>query len=131
MSLRTLRSNELTYGVFYVTNLAMPVTKEYLDSSGRSPFARWFSQLAAPAAVKVSVALARLETGNTSALKAVGQGVNELKIDFGPGYRVYLGWDGKEFVILLGGSTKARQQNAIADAQARWKDYRQQKRRGD
>lgn len=109
----------------------MLTLREYLDDSDRSPFGRWFSRLAAPAAVKVRVALARLEAGNVSALKAVGQGVHELKIDSGPGYRVYLGRDGDTLVILLGGSTKARQHDAIADAQGRWKDYRQRKRRGE
>ena len=87
--------------------------------------------MATPAALRVNTALARLATGNTSALKAVDQGVHELRIDFGPGYRVYLGMDGDYLVILLGGSTKARQSDAIADAQARWKDYRQRKRRSE
>jgi putative addiction module killer protein len=68
--------------------------------------------------------LARLEAGNTSALKAVGQGVHEVRIDFGPGYRIYVGLRGSELVILLGGSAKARQSAAIADAQARWADYK-------
>jgi putative addiction module killer protein len=72
-----------------------------------------------------------LEAGNTSALKAVGGGVHEVRIDFGPGYRVYLGWDGTELVILLGGSGKARQSGAIADAQQRWTDYRRRKRLGE
>ena len=55
--------------------------------------------------------------------------MHEVRIDFGPGYRVYLGFDGAELVILLGGSAKARQSAAIADAQDRWSDYRRRKRR--
>ena len=66
-----------------------------------------------------------------SALKSVGGGVHEVRIDFGPGDRVYLGLDGAELVILLGGSTKARQSAAIADARERWTDYRRRKRRGE
>lgn len=108
--------------------LAMPVLQEYLDGQGRSPFARWMDRLATPAALKVATSLARLEGGNTSALKSVGGGVHEVRIDFGPGYRVYLGIDGTELVILLGGSAKARQSEAIADAQERWNDYRRRKR---
>src|SRR3712207_374313 len=108
----------------------MAEVREYLDGQGRSPFERWFDSLAAPAAAKVTTALARLEAGNTSGLKSVGRGVHELRIDFGPGYRVYLGQDGVEFVILLGGSAKARQQQAIDAAQARWADYRRWKRLG-
>ena len=87
--------------------------------------------LALLAALKVRTALARLEAGNTSALKSVGGGVHEVRIDFGPGYRVYLGLDGTELVILLGGSAKARQGAAIAYAQERWNDYRRRKRRGE
>jgi len=107
------------------------VAKEYVDEQGRSPFARWFDKLDAEAAAKIRTALIRLEGGNTGALKSVGRGVHEIRIDFGPGYRVYVGQDGPELVILLGGSTKARQDNAIADAQARWADYRRRKRQGE
>jgi putative addiction module killer protein len=110
--------------------IAMPAIREYLDDRGRSPFARWLEELATPAALKVRTALARLEAGNTSALKSVGGGVHEARIDFGPGYRVYLGLDGADLVILLGGSAKARQSIAIADARERWTDYRRRKRMG-
>jgi putative addiction module killer protein len=109
----------------------MPTLREYLDDRGRSPFARWLDALATPAALKIRTALARLEAGNTSALKSVGSGVHEVRVDFGPGYRVYLGLDGAELVILRGGSAKARQDAAIADAQARWADYRRRKRHGE
>lgn len=108
----------------------MRTLREYLDERGRSPFGRWFDGLSTSAALKVRTALARLEAGNTSALKSVGQGVHEVRIDFGPGYRVYVGQDGSELVVLLGGSAKARQHLAIADAQGRWADYRARKRRG-
>jgi putative addiction module killer protein len=92
---------------------------------------RWLDDLATPAALKVRTALARLEAGNASALKSIGGGVHEVRIDFGPGYRVYLGFDGAELVILLGGSAKARQSLAIADALGRWTDYRRRKRQGE
>ena len=58
------------------------------------------------AAAKVTRALARVELGNFSRVKGVGAGVFELKIDFGPGYRVYFGKDGETLVILLGGGTR-------------------------
>lgn len=100
---------------------------EYLDPEGRSPYAAWFDGLNAPAAVKVAVALYQLAAGNSSNLKGVGSGVFERKIDFGPGYRVYFGRDGERVVILLGGSTKQRQQQAIEAAKERWADYRRRK----
>ena len=52
----------------------------------------------------------------------------ELKIDFGPGYRVYFGKDGNEIVILLGGGTKKRQDRDINTAQASWQSYKSRKK---
>ena len=83
--------------------------REYLDDVGRSPFGRWFDSLDAPAAARVTTALARVVQGNFSNVKGVGTGVFEYRIDFGPGYRVYLGKDGGALVILVGGGTKKRQ----------------------
>ena len=51
----------------------------------------------------------------------------ELRIDFGPGYRVHLGQDGDHLIILLGGGTKQRQQRDINDAIANWEDYKRRK----
>jgi putative addiction module killer protein len=103
------------------------VVREYLDSSGRSPFARWFDGLNAPAAAKVATALARIEAGNFSTVKGVGAGVFEYRIDFGPGYRVYFGKDGDTLVILVAGGSKKHQQHDIQTAQDRWKDYKRRK----
>lgn len=100
---------------------------EYLDPGGRSPYAAWFEQLNAQAAAKVVVALTRLAQGNFSNVKAIGRGVMEYKIDFGPGYRVYFGKDGSRLVILLGGGTKHRQPNDIRTEQMRWQDYKERK----
>ncbi|UVT22346.1 MAG: type II toxin-antitoxin system RelE/ParE family toxin [Nitrospira sp.] len=97
---------------------------EYVDRHARSPFATWFNGLNAPAATKVTTALYQLVAGNWSNVKGVGGGVFERKIDFGPGYRVYFGKDGDRIIILLGGSSKQRQQQAIDAAQVRWTDYR-------
>ena len=100
---------------------------EYLDQRARSPFAAWFEGLNASAAAKVTAALYQVTVGNWSNIKGVGGGVFERKIDFGPGYRVYFGKDGDTLVILLGGSSKQRQQQAIEAAQQRWADYRSRK----
>ena len=100
---------------------------EYLDPSGRSPFRRWFDDLDATAAAKVSTALYRLGQGNFSNVKGVGGGVFEYRIDFGPGYRIYFGKDGATFVILLGGSTKKWQPRAIAAAADAWTEYKRRK----
>ena len=102
--------------------------REYQDTDGHSPFADWFSELDVTAAAKVTVAIARIEQGNHSNVKGVGEGVLEYRIDFGPGYRIYFGLDGEILVILLAGGTKKRQQRDIDAAKARWVDYKQRKR---
>lgn len=97
---------------------------EYLDPQARSPFAAGFEGLNAVAAAKATAAIYRLTVGNWSNVKGVGAGVFERKIDAGPGYRIYFSKDGESLVILLGGSTKQRQQQAIEMAKERWADYR-------
>jgi putative addiction module killer protein len=79
----------------------------------------------------VATALTRLAAGNFSNVKGVGSGVFEYKIDFGPGYRVYLGKDGDRLVIVLGGGTKKRQQHDIKAALANWQDYKRRKKEDD
>ena len=102
--------------------------REFLDDRGGSPFADWFDDLDAQAAAKITVALTRMERGNLSNAKAVGAGVQEYRIDWGPGYRVYFGRDGDTLIILLCGGTKRRQQDDIAEAQANWAAYERRKR---
>ena len=102
---------------------------EYLDPNGSSPFGRWFKRIDAVAAAKVATALYRMEQGNLANVKPVGQGVAEYRIDFGPGYRIYLGQEGKVLIILLGGGTKKGQNADIQLAQQRWRDYKKRKKR--
>ena len=100
----------------------------YLARDGRSPFEGWFASLDPGARAKVTVAIARLEQGNLSNVKGVGEGVLEYRINFGPGYRVYFGRDGEVLVILLTGGTKKRQQRDIDAAIEMWADYRRRRR---
>src|SRR5262245_26419044 len=69
----------------------MPEIREYLSDNGSSPFGQWFEALGPQAAAIVTVALGRLGDGNTSNVKPIGDGAAELRIDRGPGYRVYFG----------------------------------------
>ncbi len=75
--------------------------------------------------------MTRLGQGNFSNVEGVGAGVYEIKIDFGPGYRVCFGKDGERVVILLGGSAKKRQSAAIRSAQAAWSGYNRRKGTGE
>ena len=105
----------------------MILIQEYISEEGKSPFRSWFDGLDAQAAAIVTVAIGRLGNGNISNVKPIGEGAAELRIDRGPGYRIYFGWDGKVLVILLGGGTKRRQQNDIEAALRRWRDYKRRK----
>lgn len=109
----------------------MPTRKvvEYLEPGGSSPFARWFQRLDAVAAARVTTALYRMEQGNLSSVKPVGQGVSEFRIDFGPGYRIYIGQEANVLIILLGGGTKKGQNTDIHLAQQRWREYKTRKKR--
>ena len=85
----------------------------YEDEKGRKPFARFFNRIGGMAAVKVTAAISRLRAGNTADSKSVGKGVSELRINWGPGYRLYYGWDGEKLVILLsGGGKKSKKQHS-------------------
>ncbi len=103
--------------------------REYIDTEGRSPYARWFNRLNAQAAAKVATALVRMEQGNLSNIKGARAGVFECRIDFGPGYRIYFGKDGDALIVLLGGGTKKRQHQDIEIARDLWREYRRRKRR--
>ena len=99
-------------------------TQEYLDAQGRSPFGQWFDDLDAQAAAKVRTVIARMETGHKSQIRAVGAGVMEYRIHYGPGCKVYFGQEGDILVILLGGGVKDTQQKDIEAARELWRDYR-------
>ena len=101
--------------------------REYVDSRGVSPFAVWRGKLDPAIRSRVTIAVFRLATGNFSAVKGAGGGIFELRMDFGPGYRVYFGKDGERMVILLGGGTKKRQQHDINASLANWQDYKRRK----
>jgi putative addiction module killer protein len=99
----------------------------FVAFDGRVPVQGWLDSLDREAQAKISVALTRLANGNRSHVKGLGSGVAELKVDFGPGYRIYFGQDGPTLIILLAGGTKKRQGGDIATAKVRWADYKARK----
>lgn len=101
--------------------------EEYLREDGSSPFARWFAALDAQAAARVTTALLRMEMGNTSRIKWF-DGLGEFRIDWGPGYRIYLVQDGQQLIILFGGGTKSSQSADIRQARALLAEYKRRKR---
>jgi putative addiction module killer protein len=106
--------------------------REYIPA-GRSAsvFGEWFLGLDIRARQLLDDAIARMRLGNMGDCKRVGSGVLERRIDSGPGYRIYFGRDGDNLILLLAGSTKRRQQRAIAEARALWREYKQRKRKAN
>lgn len=97
--------------------------REFVEN-GRSPYAEWHDSLDNVTTERVDRYLRRLEQGNFGAAKALQDGVFELRLDIGPGYRVYYGREGRAIIILLGGGSKRRQDADIAAAVERWKRYK-------
>ena len=104
----------------------MAALLQYIDRQGRNQFERWFARLDDSIQARITVALDRLERGSSS-MKGVGAGVFEMRLDFGPGYRIYFGKDGETLILLLCGGTKRRQQDDIEVARHLWREYKVRK----
>lgn len=97
----------------------------YETADGRSPFDDWISGLRDLAArLKIYVRIDRAEKGNLGNHRFLGGGLLELKIDFGPGYRVYIGLHGEQLIVLLCGGDKSTQDRDIASAREYWEDWK-------
>ena len=99
--------------------------RTYLTVADRAPFDDWLASLKdVQARARIRARLARVQTGNFGDFKPLQEGVQELRIDHGPGYRVYLSRQGPVVVILLCGSDKSGQAKAIKQAVAFLNDWR-------
>lgn len=88
-------------------------------------FATWLGELDDERArAKINVRIRRLSLGNPGDVKPVGEGVSELRIDYGPGYRVYFVRQGEKLIILLCGGDKKTQARDIEAAKAMAKELR-------
>ena len=81
------------------------------DEAGREPFTEWLNALDVQTRARVRVRIDRLEDGLFGDVEPVGEGVSELRLDFGPGYRVYFGQIGHQIHLLLGGSKQGQNVN--------------------
>ena len=96
----------------------------YADESGQEPFTEWLYGLRdAIGRKRVLARLSRLEQGNLGDCSPVGEGVSELRMFFGSGYRVYFGEHGDSLVVLLCGGDKSSQSRDIEQAKTCWKEY--------
>ena len=100
----------------------------YVSEDGKDYFDTWFRRQSHEARARVQTRIDRVELGNFGDHRNVGGGVSELRIDSGPGYRLYFGRDGETLVILLGGGVKKGQAADITAARLRWQAYKQEKR---
>lgn len=105
----------------------MMKVQEYIREDGSNPYQKWFNNLDPVAAAKITVAKSRLELGSTSNIKWF-DGIGEYRIDWGPGYRIYLAQDGKQLIILFGGGTKKNQQSDIEKARELYQEYKRRKK---
>ena len=97
----------------------------YVMEDGRAPFSDWLASLHdLKARSKIRVRLDRVSLGNLGNCHGVGDGVQELRIDYGPGYRVYFGQVGSAIVLLLCGGDKSTQAKDIEQAKRYWSEYR-------
>jgi putative addiction module killer protein len=92
------------------------------DDNGREPFTEWLDSLDPKTEAIVLNRIDRVERGNFGDVEPVGAGVSELKVDFGPGYRVYFGQIGAE-VHLINGGRKSTQQRDIDAAKKFWNQH--------
>ncbi|MDQ6986879.1 MAG: type II toxin-antitoxin system RelE/ParE family toxin [Mariprofundaceae bacterium] len=98
----------------------------YLDSNGDAPFSNWINDLAdIKGRAKIRERIARLRLGNMGDCEPVGEGVSELRVHYGPGYRVYFGQEGQKIVVLILGGSKRTQKKDIKTAKVLWKDYKE------
>jgi putative addiction module killer protein len=100
--------------------------RRYLTKSGRDIFGEWLSELRdARTRAKIAARIDRLSVGNFGDCRALRGGLFELRIDWGPGYRVYYAFVGKTCVLLLCGGDKSKQCSDIQRALEYLKDYRE------
>jgi putative addiction module killer protein len=104
----------------------MPVELRYYQTADRAqPFIEWLRGLAdRQARARIEARLARVATGNFGDVRPVGEGVLELRVHWGPGYRVYLARVGNVIVLLLCGGDKRTQQRDIERAKEYFEDYK-------
>lgn len=96
----------------------------YEMDTGKSPFVDWFRQLDKLERAIIRTRLNRISLGNFGECEPLKDGVFELKIDKGPGYRIYFGKIGNKIVLLLHAGDKSRQNKDIKKAKQYWQNYK-------
>ena len=101
----------------------------YQRQDGQVPFADWLNGIRDKATqARIRVRIQRLAAGNLGDIRPVGGGVSELRLHFGPGYRVYLAQQGSSWILLLCGGDKSSQQKDIQTARSYLKDWKERQK---
>jgi len=99
--------------------------REYQTAEGKTPLTDWLDGLQdGTTRARIVARLDRVKAGLLGDWKSVGGGICELRIDHGPGYRVYYAQEGKVLILLVCGDDKSTQTKDIETAHAYWKDYK-------
>jgi putative addiction module killer protein len=100
--------------------------REYITRTGRNPFGEWLQSVTDKTThARIRTRISRLRLGNFGDCRSVGEGVHELRLDFGPDYRVYYSRIGVRLVLLLGGGDKSSQDRDIREAKRHWQEYQE------
>lgn len=100
--------------------------KSYTTQKGKKPFDNWLKSLKDKKAIaRILQRIDRVSLGNFGDCRSVGEGVFELRVHFGPGFRVYFGIANEQLIILLSGGDKGSQKKDISTAQTYWKEYKE------
>ena len=101
----------------------------YCTASGKLPFREWFASLSDLTAQEaITVRLTRLRYGNFGKCAPIGLGLSELKINYGPGYRIYFGRTGNRVVLLLCGGDKSTQRRDVLTTHQYWQSYKEKEK---
>lgn len=104
------------------------ILKIYRDESGKEPFIKWLESINdIKIRARIKNRLRRIELGNFGDYKLVGQGIFELRLCFGSGYRIYCGNVGNEIILLLCGGDKSSQVKDIKKAKKYWQNFKNSK----
>jgi len=97
----------------------------YQDEDGKEPFTDWLHQLKDHRGRRIILRrLRQLESGHFGDSKSLGEGLHELRVHHGPGYRIYFGLAGDRLVVILSAGAKSSQDRDIERARAYWKEFK-------
>jgi putative addiction module killer protein len=101
--------------------------REYVSASGKNYYREWLRNIPKSDAARIDRRLANALAGNLGDIKAIREGLAEMRLHFGPGYRVYFGFEGREIIVLLIGSSKDDQSRVIPRALDLWRQYKKER----